>query len=106
MWDFNTERITDLLDWQLSMVDPASMWNDGDFLSSNDYSGDHDTELDDMMKLFEEICVTRNIPVLRDAVQNEQSEKCPDGLANCQAPGHDQHRARVTWHRERCLFRT
>lgn len=59
MWDFNTGKITGLLDWQLSMVGPASMWNDGDFLSSNGYSGDHDNELANMMRDFEEVCVTR-----------------------------------------------
>lgn len=52
MWDFNTGKIAGLLDWQLSMVGPASMWNDGDFLSSNDFSGNRDEELSNMMVDF------------------------------------------------------
>lgn len=56
------------------MVGPASMWNDGGFLSSNDFSGNRDEELSKMMEDFEEICATRNIPVLRDATQNEHQD--------------------------------
>lgn len=74
MRDFNTGKIAGFLDWQLSMVGPASMWNDGDFLSSNDFSGNHDEELSNMMEDFKEICATRNIPVLRDATPNEHQD--------------------------------
>lgn len=75
MIDASSGEITGVLDWEFAGVVHASRWNPvRAFLWNTRRDEKSALEKEELMRMFEEICEERNIPVLKDARANENQE--------------------------------